>query len=279
MKIAELLGVSIHVERPHESIPGVTVGEVGGPGWELVQLIKELMTGTGSFLVGAGYKDLGSFVLEALKQSGKVDKESRAEVVLERLVRAIPGFQDMAFVDGHPIYCFKKALFLINGVAIRFGSKSTPPFPVPETSHLPVFSDNVLPSILIHLGVIDFSASPTLSSLFPGAGSEDSLATLLAEAPEPSTPSQSGAEKQIPKEGPEVSAEQAYILRAASIDACELIVEYARSMDVAELKEKNLEWIKDIRLPDLDTWIWAVAKDRPDYRKLERFVLRNSLWF
>ena len=76
-----------------------------------------------------------------------------------------------------------------------------------------------------------------------------------------------------------LTAEQAYILRAAAIDACELIVEYAHSMDAAELEDRGLEWLREITLPDLDTWLWAVAKDRPDYRKLERFVLRNTLFF
>ncbi|KAA1474327.1 hypothetical protein DENSPDRAFT_824155 [Dentipellis sp. KUC8613] len=281
MKIAELLGVNVHVERPHESIPGVTVGEVGGPGWEVVQLIKELMHGAGSFLVEHGYRDLGSFVLEALKEGGRAGPEASAEIVLERLVRAIPGFQDMSIVDGRPIYCFKKALFLINGVVVRFGSKVPSPFPIPVTSHLPVFSDNVLPSILVHLGVIDLStASPPLAALFPDAGSEDSLKSLLAPAPQVSADDpKGGKKKEIPIEGPVLTEEQAYILRAASIDACELIVEYAQSMKLAELADQNLQWIKEINLPDLDTWIWAVAKDRPDYRRLQRFVLKKSLWF
>ncbi|KAI0066154.1 hypothetical protein BV25DRAFT_1821040 [Artomyces pyxidatus] len=285
-KIAELLGVSLHTERPHETISGVTVGEVGGPGWELTQLLKRLMNETGAMLLNGGYKDLGGFVVEALQEGDKVARqkgeEAAAEVVLERLVRAIPGFQDMAEVNGQPIYCFKKALFLINGVNIRFGSKSPPPFPVPRTSHIPVFTDNVLPSILIHLGVINLStASSSLSSLFPNAGSEESLASLLAEATEPPATGdkRTPRPKRIPHDGPVLTTDQAYILRAAAIDACELIVEYAHSMDAAELRELGLEWIKEITLPDLDTWIWAVAKDREDYRKLERFVLRDTVFF
>lgn len=119
------MGVNIHVEKPHESIPGVTVGEVGGPIHELVQLLRTLMNETGNVLVNSGYKDLGSFVLEALKEGEKVARQSNdqaaaAEAVLERvscksslsrfcssldivfpqLVCAIPGFRDMAIVDG-----------------------------------------------------------------------------------------------------------------------------------------------------------------------------------
>ena len=77
--------------------------------------------------------------------------------------------------------------------------------------------------------------------------------------------------------GPLLTVEQAYVLRAAAIDACELIVARARTLDVGG--EVGLEWVREITLPELDAWIWAVAKDRPDYRKLERFALRNTAYF
>jgi hypothetical protein len=117
---------------------------------------------------------------------------------------------------------------------------------------MPVFSDNVLPSLLIHLGVIDISGSPNLSILFPDAGSPEQLSALLATAV-PGT----GDTKVLPKDGPVLSTNQAYILRAAAIDACELIIEVAHT-----LNEPLLEWLRDTDLPSLDMWIWAVAKDR-----------------
>jgi hypothetical protein len=144
---------------------------------------------------------------------------------------------------------------------------SPPPFPIPRTSGIPVFTDNVLPSILIHLGVIDLSDSH-LSSLFPGAGSDEKLAPLLEHAPPKAT------EKEIPREGPKLTEAQAYILRAAAIDACELIVQVARSGEGVEE-----DWVKDLTLPDVDVWLWAVAKDRYDYRRLERFALTNTVFF
>ena len=102
-KIAELLGVSIHIEKPHESMPAITVGEVGGPGWELVQLLRKLLNGTGAFLVNNRYRDLGSFVAlvnnryrdlgsfvaEALKEGERVGKangdEAAVDVIVERV--------------------------------------------------------------------------------------------------------------------------------------------------------------------------------------------------
>jgi hypothetical protein len=131
------------------------------------------------------------------------------------------------------------------------------PFPVPPTYHLPVFTDNVLPSMLVHLGVIDLSHSHNLSNLFPNVNTE----TLLE--------GQSKCEPQSPEEGPVLGPHEAYILRAAAIDACELIVDYCGR------KKPALK----LTLPDLDMWIWAIAKDRADYRNLPRFVLKDTVFF
>ncbi|OBZ68315.1 hypothetical protein A0H81_11782 [Grifola frondosa] len=279
--VADLMGVTdeLHIERPHESIPGVTVGELGGPIWELIQLLTKTINETGTVLVKGGYPDLGSFVLEAFegREKAKAQGGDECDVILERLVRGIPAFQDMMLVNNEPVYCFKKALLTIHAIALRFGSSDTPAIPVPRTSHLPIFSDNVIPSLLIHLGVIDLSTSTpalNLSSLFPEAGEAETLEALLTAAT-PTDPKAS-KNKEVPKEGPVVTPEQAYILRAAAIDACELIVQAAHELGASS---EELAWMKDITAPELDAWIWAVAKDRPDYRRLERFVLRNTVFF
>ncbi|KAL1682673.1 hypothetical protein EV122DRAFT_259053 [Schizophyllum commune] len=273
-KVAELLRVNVHLERAHETIPGVTVGELGGPLYELVRLITRTLNETGERLVEMGYPDLGTLVAEALKAGGKARKEddpdAEEDKVLEQIVRAIPGFQDMYDLDGEPIYCFKKALFLIHSVVVRFGCLNPPPFPVPDTSNLPIFSDNVIPSMLVHLGVIDLSAS-ALQHVFPNARSKETIDALLAAPPEgkpqPST--------EPPEEGPQVTAREGYILRAAAIDACEVAVKVARELEVP----KDLEWINQLTLPDLDAWLWAGAKDRVDYRSLPRFMERNTVFF
>ncbi|KAF8170210.1 hypothetical protein K438DRAFT_1909355 [Mycena galopus ATCC 62051] len=272
-RVAELMRVNVHTEKPHETLQHVTIGELRGPMYDLVKLTTRVLNETGEILVNMGYPDLGMFVLEALKDGKKAisdgNNHADVEVILERLVRAFPAFQDMAVVDGQRIFCFKKALFLIHAISVRFGSADPAPFPVPSTSHLPVFSDNVLPSLLVHFGVIDISRSPNLSTLFQGAGAPQQLAPLLATA----KPSTSDA-KTLPSDGPVLSTNQAYALRAAAIDACELITEVAHKLD-----EPSLEWLKEIQLPSLDLWIWAVGKDRSDYRQLKRFVLRDTAFF
>ncbi|KAJ8077034.1 hypothetical protein PM082_001457 [Marasmius tenuissimus] len=272
-KVAELLRVDIYVEKPHSTILGVTVGELGGPLYDLVKLITGVLNETGKILLDSGYPDLGTFVAESLKEGARVKSSSNkpeadADAILEKLVRAFPAFQDMAMVNGEPVYCFKKALFLIHAIRIRFGESSSA-FPVPDTSRIPVFSDNVLPSLLVHLGVLDITSSPGLSHLFPGV--RETYTSLL----ESSTSSEVD-ENTVIKDGPVLTVEQAFVLRAAAIDACEFIVETAQSMEA----DTSLQWLKSITLPDVDGWLWSIAKDREDYRKrLERFVLRDTVFF
>lgn len=183
------------------------------------------------------------------------------------------------------VYCFKKALFLIHGITLRFGSSSPPPFPLPDTTTVPVFTDNVLPSLLIHLGVLDLSGAKdaALRSVFPDAADDtdaNMLLTVAKNVPGIGTAVAQGTKpkKVPPKEGPVLTSDQAYILRAAAVDACGKIVEYAHQLDEPSLPDGQ-KWIKDITLPELDVWLWAVAKDRPDYRELERFVLRDTVFF
>lgn len=315
-RVAELMRVEgkIHLERPHGEIHGVTVGELGGPVWELVKLVTGALKGTGEVLVKGGYPNLGAFVLEALKEGekAKLDEKNKemvdveCDVVVERLVRALPAFQDMAMVDGQPVYCFKKAMLTLHSIALRFGSSSssnststspegitsTNTIPIPRTNNLPIFSDNVIPSLLVHLGVIDLSTSTPslgLTTLFPNANNPETLQALLGSAPL-SSPSQEDKKKPkaVPEAGPTLTTEQAFILRAAAIDACELIVQTAKNLTDEELSalspasvesSTDLKWLKEITLPEVDAWIWAVAKDRTDYRRLPRFALLNTTFF
>ncbi len=188
------------------------------------------------------------------------------------------------------VYCFKKALLTIHAINLRFGSSSSS-VPVPRTTHLPIFSDNVIPSILVHLGIIDLSTSNQelgLASLFPEAGTNETLELLLTQPPLV-TDGNNAKPKEIPKEGPVLTKEQAFILRAAAVDACELIIQTAQNLTDEDLKpdsgenhdgaKENLSWLKDITLPEVDAWIWSIAKDRADYRKLERFVLTGTTYF
>lgn len=88
-KISELMGVNLHVERAHDTIPGVVVGELGGPLYNLVNQIVSVLNETGDILLNNGYANLGSFVAEALKESAKApDGEAALEMVLEKVAHS-----------------------------------------------------------------------------------------------------------------------------------------------------------------------------------------------
>lgn len=87
--VADLMQLTnhMHVERPHPTIPALTVGQLGGPLYELVGLVTRVLNETGEFLVKGGYPDLGTYVLEALKEGERVGYERGvdAETVLHQV--------------------------------------------------------------------------------------------------------------------------------------------------------------------------------------------------
>lgn len=173
------------------------------------------------------------------------------------------------------MYIFKKTLFLLHALVLRFtpsdpaGAK--PVIPLPDTSAIPVFSDNVLPSMLVHLGVLDVSQSAY-------AAHRSAFAKLDVEGNLAYTPTvvQGGAVGQgshkLPEveEGPVFNEEEAYALRAAAVDACELLVKTAKKLHLESHPEEN-KWMENLTLPGLDGWLWAVAKEGR-LRSLSRFA-------
>ncbi|KAG8874943.1 hypothetical protein FRB97_005519 [Tulasnella sp. 331] len=285
-QIAGLMNVSLHVEAPHPTMPAVTIGQLGGPLLEFVELITSTLQSTGNILVNNGYPDLGSFVMEALEDAKRAGIKKGlppiAELVVEKTVRAFPAFRDMAEVNGQPVYIFKKALFLVHAIALRFQPSSTDAdpstatsIPIPDTTSLPIFSDNVIPSMLVHFGILDLSsvAFAKLASAFPDP--KLIVPTLLSAA---RSDSKTSVKFEPPEDGPQLSVEESYVLRAAAINACEIIVAAAKEIEVPDDKEKE-RWLRSITLPEIDGWLWAVAKDRPDYRKLSRYVTKPTIFF
>lgn len=89
-KIAEFMNINLHIETPHESIPGVTVGKLGGPLYELVKLIEGVLNETGQILEDGGYRNLGQFVAETLNESQKGrtasgDDDAVVDFILEKV--------------------------------------------------------------------------------------------------------------------------------------------------------------------------------------------------
>ncbi|KAH7108133.1 hypothetical protein BKA62DRAFT_681193 [Auriculariales sp. MPI-PUGE-AT-0066] len=249
--VATAIGLNVHEDRQHPSIPGLTIGELGGPAYDFVCLVVQALRETGTALVQMGCSDLGAFTLQCLN-----DARGDAEKMLEQLVRAIPPLRDMTLVGDETVYLFKKALILINSLQVRLERRRD--IVLVDASVLPVYSDNVLPSMLVHLGVLDVTAVPSLTQAFAKTHSLDALLELPQQAAQLATNI---------VEGPRVTPQDAAVLRAGAVVACERFIHLARKLDI------------DMTLPQIDAWLWSIAKDRPDYRSLPRFSLRNTVFF
>ena len=140
-----------------------------------------------------------------------------------QLVANIPAFADAYLVDGtQPVYLYKKAFFLLEAFARRLSSAGAP-----STASLPMFVDNVLPTVLVHARVLDLSnASPALRKW--GAD-----------------PDAKGEEKNQP--GPQLRKEDAYAVRAAALDAGTQMVKRAKELAA----EEGREWMAKITEADL----------------------------
>jgi hypothetical protein len=102
-RVAEHGQLSIHEEKPHPTIPAITVGGIGGPHLDFVELVTRVLRETGNVLCTNGYPNLGTFIAQALAEAEQVGRFAGAagpdpDVVVQHLVRAFPGFQDVHLV-------------------------------------------------------------------------------------------------------------------------------------------------------------------------------------
>ncbi|KAG5221309.1 ATP-NAD kinase domain-containing protein [Salix suchowensis] len=214
-KVAELMRVSVHVEKPHESIPGVTVGTLGGPMYDLVQLITNTLNETGRVLVDTGYPDLGSFVIEALKEG----------TIWNAIICTVPNT-----IDGAPT--------CLHGQRPAVNADS------------PWRDRPLRVTTLLH------------------------ISQRRREPPQSIKRSALRQKPPSPSEGPILSVEQVYVLRASAIDACEMIIAEARA---SVPSKEGVEWIKDITLPELDMWIWGLQRtDLTTDNSSDLFFARQS---
>lgn len=173
---AELLGVPIINETPHDSLPGVTVGQRMPEAVEVVGLVQGVLNETGAILQKKGFQTLGDFVEDALQQAAGETPEKRGDRLVQavshvssrwslccvltylrqQLVETFPAFDDAGSVKGHEVCVFKKALFFVHSIASTFeeGPRQAPTFPLPSSSTIPVFCDNILCSALLLLSLL-----------------------------------------------------------------------------------------------------------------------------
>lgn len=167
------------------------------------------------------------------------------------MVSALPAFRDMAIINSKPVYIFKKIQLLVLDLHNRFSSTHPDLFSFHDISFLPIFSDNVIPTMLHHLRILPLTVADSCS------------------------PQQRAIIEELKEDlgtGRDTTFERSYILRAAAVDACEEIVKVAQGMKGAPV------WVRGMSAVDLDAYLWKVAKVGA-FRHVVRFSDPNTVFF
>lgn len=144
-----------------------------------------------------------------------------------------------------PVYLFKKVFFLIFGIYQRLALRPKgadirlPRLPDPKV--LPMFVDNVLPTMCVYLGFIDASES-TVPALRKWGKENAEFKQLIKEKGAGGVPK----EKKV-TEGPRLTAEEAYVIRAAALDVGRVAMERVEALSGRE----GLGWLKGMTEADL----------------------------
>jgi hypothetical protein len=152
-----------------------------------------------------------------------------------QLVTTIPGFADQTTLTHldppRPVYIYKKAFFLLFALYQRLdprspvaGSAKSSQKTVPSAHALPMFIDNVLCTMLVHLEILDLS-SCTVETLSRWNTSAKEFRSRVKDKTQEEL-------DVIPKhvDGPRVTAQEAYTVRAAALDAGKVILERVREI-------------------------------------------------
>ncbi len=265
-KIVELLGVSVHEEKPHDSLPGVTVGIKGGEMNDAVQLILTAMQNVGRKLTELGANSMGAYLEGLMAEAKQKHDEARAtDYLVAQIAQTFPEFCDThtfntSAAAGKEVYIFKRIFFLLHALYLRFGDK--PEYGLPNTYTLPMFVDNVLPTLCVWLDLISTpdSPAPGIETLVHWIATANCNADLSRDKLDDLTANQPG---------PVLSKDETYAVRAATLNVATHVV--ARAHALAQ-QDSDLAWLAGMNEVDLDGYLWSLAKDDPALRKVPRLV-------
>lgn len=276
--VSGIWGISLMQEKPHSSLPGITVGERSSPMCEPVDLLVATCNETGTQLLSQGFEDLGAYVLYALRTGDEARSSAIARVKkagqddqahyqgdiagLDATVSALfslSGFADRAEVQGQEVALGKKIFFLLYTLTTKFEARSDFPIHLPPTRLLPMFVDNVIPTMLHQMGVVNLSGA--------------SAGVLRMWMPYVDSP---GADGKKVQPGPGVSTQDGYRVRAASLEAGSMMV--ARAHMLAKQFPTHA-WMASMTEAELDGYLWSVAKDDPALRRVPRLSQRGTMMF
>lgn len=237
--LAEVLGVSLHTETPHPTLPGIIVGSRGGPLADALDALAAMCRTTGAFLTSRGCADLGAYVAQAVAAALE-DRAAPLDVLLGALAE-VPGFADARTVDGRQVYIYKKAFLLIHTLLTsdRIGHPALAALAARSRAdivpQLPLFVDNVIPTLLIHWGVL--------------------------------------TNVDVPPPGHELSHDAGYRIRAAALAAGSQIAARAHAL----ASEPPLAFLAHVTEAELDAYFWSIAKE-PALRALPRLAEKSTMY-
>lgn len=152
---AEVFQIPVDREVRHEKLDFVTVSEPT-PLKPFAAGLTTVLNTTGEYLAAHRYKDLAQFVMDHVKQNPQ-----NACSLVEHLIKAFPALHDSyLFPDqSEPVFLYKKAQIIVYHVWFTFKEQLPELFDFKDIDTLTVFSDNVIPTMLAHLGVIQVPES------------------------------------------------------------------------------------------------------------------------
>lgn len=263
-RIVELLGVSVHQERQHETLAGVTVGVRGGEMFEAVQLILNAMHGVGRKLEQLNSPSLGAYIVLLLThaKSENMDDVQATDYLTCNIAQTFPEFRDTHHISAlnQDVFLFKRIFFLLHSLRCKFADKLE--WCVPDTKlTLPMFVDNVLPTMCVWFNMFN------LADQLPNGMERlyDWVRTKHCNADLPRQGLVTGSKQA----GPRLSQDETYAIRAATLNLGAAIVQRAKQL--AEQCDAN-RWLQTLNEVDLDAYLWSVAKDDEALRSVPRLV-------
>ncbi|TIB78787.1 hypothetical protein E3Q23_00602 [Wallemia mellicola] len=210
----ELLDIKPFNEKPHPTLPGVVVGERDDVAFEFVNLVTSTLNDIGRTLRQLNKASFGDYLFDLFSQARGADN------IVNDLVTRFESFRDEHTVkvgaDNVQIKLYKKALILVETISLELRGRSDVPFELPS-AELPIFSDNVIPSMLLHWGIIEI---PESSSHF-----DETTKRAFKHDEEEYKAIIDGLEQEQQRDlgavvqGPSLSSSQAALIRSAAVEA------------------------------------------------------------
>ncbi|SNX87044.1 uncharacterized protein MEPE_05754 [Melanopsichium pennsylvanicum] len=305
-RIVELLGVSVHEEKPHETLVGVTVGTRGGPMLNVVQLIVTTLNNVGKTLLSKKFESLGSYVVSLLqqvktKEQLKNDDVKATDFLVKCIAETFAEFRDThiftqpnkdnpdSTINVHQVYLFKRIFFLLHSLYLRFGTNED--WKLPNTyKTLPMFVDNVLPTLCVWFNLINVPKIDTFSDKKRMIMMKNLIDWMQTQHCNSNLTRENLANLQNNISGPILTKDETYAIRASCLHVGQVMVERAKFLAEQSnfntitplqshhnhkdggVQQFNLEWLLDFNEVDLDGYLWALAKHDQDLRKIPRFV-------